>query len=62
MNNLRKLFVNGRTAADWIEQTQHGKMNIECITKKKERKDCRKHWTSTQIKIELKKNISERDE
>jgi len=33
MNNLRKLLDRKRTAADYIEQTQHRKMNIECIEK-----------------------------
>jgi len=35
MNNLRKFVDRKRTAADNIEQTQHRKMNIECIKKKK---------------------------
>ncbi len=33
MNNLRKSLDRKRTAADYIEQTQHRKMNIECIKK-----------------------------
>jgi hypothetical protein len=33
MNNLREFFDRKRTAADYIEQTQHRKMNIECIKK-----------------------------
>jgi hypothetical protein len=33
MNNLRKFLDRKRTAADYLEQTQHRKMNIECIKK-----------------------------
>jgi len=39
MNNLRKFLDRKRTAADNIEQTQHRKMNIECIKKKKEERN-----------------------
>jgi len=34
MNNLKKLLDRKRTAADYLEQTQHRKKNIECIEKK----------------------------